>query len=161
MASRSLVAVAALCLGSTGCSFIAGEHDAETRFLLKPRSDASFFGWSEITISEDVNQVDGATLQFVTLEVMEPPDTPDLRFIDFLRGEAVTPEERTLVVEQTDFPQGEPSVSLDIKHTGDLRGFFPDGHTIRVEWTGQTDPTYPSWPAEGFWIRVALRVVVE
>ena len=127
---------------------------------MSPRGDGEFFGWSEITISQDVSSVDGARLQFVVLEVLDPPDVPDLTFLKLVTGEAVTPKGRTLVVEKRGMPKNEPSVPLDIVHHGDLREFFPDDHTIRIEWAGVADVNYP-FPADGITIRVAMRVVVD
>src|SRR5262245_58689837 len=83
---RLALALSLFALAGGGCASIAGDQDAETRFLLKPGADGTFFGWSEITIDEDANSVDGATIQFVTLERMERDG--DLTFIQSVMGEA-------------------------------------------------------------------------
>jgi hypothetical protein len=152
---------ALLALASSGCAAIAGEQSAETRFLVAPKGDGTFFGWSEITISEDANSVSRATLRAVTVEPMDPEAASDMTFINSVRGESVTSKERTLVVEQTSMPPGERLVSMKVVYNDDLRGFFEDGHTIRVEWSGQTNTAYPSWPAEGIWIKVRVFVEIE
>lgn len=149
-----------LALASSGCAAIAGEQSAETKFLVAPKGDGSFWGWSEITIEQDANSVDSATLNAVTVEPMEGSSASDMTFVQSVLGEAVTSTARTTVVEQTSMPPGERLVSMKVVHTGDLRGFFEDGHTIRVEWSGQTNPAYP-WPAEGIWIRVRVFVEIE
>jgi hypothetical protein len=41
-----------------------------------------------------------------------------------------------------------------------LRGFFPDGHTIRIEWTGARNPAV-TIPEGGLWVTVRLRVNVQ
>jgi hypothetical protein len=144
----------------TGCASIAGEQSAETKFLVAPHGDGSFWGWSEITIEQDANSVDGAKLNAVTVEPMDEAVASDMTFVQSVLGEAVTSTARTKVVEQPSMPPGERLVSMGIVHEGDLRGFFEDGHTIRVEWSGQTNPSYP-WPAEGIWIRVRVFVQIE
>lgn len=156
----ALLAPFVAAVGSAGCAAIAGEHDAETEFLIAPGGDGTFFGWSEITISQRADSVDSAVLQFVVLEVIDPPGTPDLTFISEVVGEAVTPDGRTVVVRRRGMPKNEPSVALDIEHRGDLRSFFADGHTIRIEWRGSVNQRYP-FPDGGIRIRVALRVVVD
>ncbi len=155
---------AALAFSSTACSsFVAGDHEAETKFLLGPNnSTGDFFGWSEVTFDSDTSQVDRATIFAATLELMNPGEAGDLTFIKSLKGEAVTPEERTLVVQRASFTPGETLAELDVVYTDDIRPFFPDGHTIRVEWTGQTNPAFTGWPAEGgFWIKVKVGIEVE
>ncbi|NUQ75237.1 MAG: hypothetical protein HUU21_16930 [Polyangiaceae bacterium] len=161
--AHSLAVLAAgglLALASTGCTSIVGEQSAETKFLVGSAGDGSFFGWSEITIEQDANSVDGAKLNAVTIEPLEGSSATDLTFVQSVVGEAVTSKARTTVVEQLSMPPGERLVSMNVVHTGDLRGFFEDGHTIRVEWSGKTNPSYP-WPPEGIWIRVRVFVEIE
>lgn len=145
-------------LGSAGCASLVGEQSAETKFLVKPKSDSSFWGWSEITVSEDANSVERATLRAVTVESMDASVAQDMTFLQNVLGEAVTSTARTKLVEEPTMPPGERLVAMNIVYKDDLRSFFEDGHTIRVEWTGQTNPSF-AWPAEGIWIKV--RVVVE
>lgn len=152
-----------LALAQAGCaSLVAGDHEAETKFLLGPGGDGSFFGWSEITLDQDANSADRAVIFAVTLELMNPGETGDLTFIKSLSGEAVTPEKRTLVVQRQSFTPGETLAELDVLYKDDIRPFFPDGHTIRIEWSGQTNPAFDAWPEEGgFWIRVKVGVTIE
>lgn len=157
-------AIAALSLG--GCNFVAGEHDATTEFLVDPHASGRFFGWSEITISQDANSVDGATLVFARLDLPEDSPADDLTFMQNVTAEVVIPatetepEVRELVAQQDSMPEGEPSVLLDLIYKGDLRHFFPDGHTIRIEWTGERNPAV-SIPEGGLWVNVRVRVRVE
>jgi hypothetical protein len=146
---------------ATGCAALAGEQEVEATFVVGPKSDGSFFGWTEITISEDASSADGATLTSVRLELPDPPQAEDLTFLQHIAGEAVTPDDRTLVVKQPRFPAGEVPVGLDVVYGGDLRPFFPDGHTIRIEWTGQTNPAYTAWPEKGIPVRVVAKVEIE
>lgn len=141
-----------------GCASVVGNQSAETKFLIVPKSDSSFWGWSEITVEQDANSVERATLRAVTIEEMEPATTTDLTFLQNIVGESVTTTERTKVVEKAKMPEGERLVPLTIVYKDDLRSFFEDGHTIRIEWTGQINPAV-TVPPEGVWIKV--RVVVE
>lgn len=150
-----------LALASSGCAAIAGEQSAEAKFLVLPKGDGTFFGWSEITIEQNANSVDKATLNAVTVEPMNAEVASDMTFIQSVLGEAVTSTARTKLVEQTSMPPGERLVSMKVLHEDDLRGFFEDGHTIRVEWSGATNLAYPSWPAEGIWITVRVFVEIE
>jgi hypothetical protein len=151
---------ALLALSSIGCASIVGEQTAETKFLVKPQSDSTFWGWSEITVEQDANSVDRATLNAVSVEPMEGSPAEDMTFLQNVLGEAVTSTARTKLVEETSMPPGEHLVSVDVVYKDDLRGFFEDGHTIRVEWSGNTNPSYV-WPDEGIWIRVRVFVEIE
>ena len=156
LAATSLAALALL----TSCSFVAGQHDATTKFLVSPQANGTFWGWSEITISQDADSVDGATLQFARLELPEDSTAEDLTFMQGVLAEVVTPDERVAVAKKDQFPEGEPYVPLDLLYDGDLRGFFTDGHTVRIEWTGSRNPAVPI-PEEGYWVTVRVRVNVE
>jgi hypothetical protein len=152
------LAVIPLAVASMGCASLIGEQAAETKFLVKPKADTTFWGWSEITIEEDVNAVSRATLRAVTVEPMEGSAATDMSFLKTVTSEAVTSKERTKLAEEAAVPAEERLVALDVLYKDDLRPLFEDGHTIRVEWLGQTNPAYV-WPEEGVWIKV--RVVVE
>jgi hypothetical protein len=155
-------ALAGVC--SMGCSVVAGAHDATTEFLVDPRADGTYFGWSEITISQDASTVKGATLQFARLELPDDSPVEDLTFLRNIYGEVVikevTPELRQAMAKKDQMPEGESIVPLDLLYEGDLRQFFPDGHTIRMEWTGSTNPAV-TIPDGGLWINVRVRVNVE
>jgi hypothetical protein len=153
-------ALLALSFG-TGCASIAGEQSAETKFLVKPKADATFFGWSEITVEQEASSVNRATLVAVTVEATEPAEIKDMGFIDNVTGEAVTSTERTVLVQKTSMPPGERVVPLDLVYQDDLRGFFEDGHTIRIEWNGRTSASFTAWPPDGIWIRVNVVVELE
>jgi hypothetical protein len=154
-----LAIMAVLSIPTIGCASISGEHDVEAKFLVDPRVDGSFHGWSEITISEDPNSVDHAKLGFVRLDAKEP--AKDLTFLQSLRGEAVTETGRTLLVTKTGMPVGEPNVALDLVYEDDIRPFFNAERTVRVEWDGATNPAFTAWPDGGIWVTVTARILVE
>jgi hypothetical protein len=149
-------------VGATGCAAVAGDQEIETKFRVKPRGDGTFFGWTEISIDDDPNSVDGATLGFVTLRAQDPPNA-DCSFLASLTGEAVTPEKRTQLVSQTEFPEREPEVALKVDYKDDLRGFFTtdEKHTIRIEWNGSTNPSFTNWPENGFEMKVVVSIKID
>jgi len=158
---RVFVAATALAAMSvTGCSVVSGQHDATTELIVDPQFDGTFFGWSEITIQQDASSVKGATLQFARLELPEDSPAEDLTFVQNILAEVVTPTERQPMAKKDEMPEGESIVGLDLLYNGDLKRFFPDGHTIRMEWTGQRNPNV-AIPDEGFWVDVRVRVNVE
>ena len=160
--SLALGTVAVLGLSSTGClALAAGVHDTEIDFLVAKSPNNSFFGWTEITIDGDVSQANSATLQAVTLDVQTPADTGDLSFLKSLTGEIVLDEKRVLAVTGDSFPRGEQAVVLKLRFTDDIRPFFKNGNTLRVEWNGTTDPAFTKWPADGFTIRGRIKVDIE
>jgi hypothetical protein len=148
-----------MALLATGCSSVAGDQEAAAKFKVLPKGDGSFFGWSEITLAQDANSVDGATIGFVRLEA-KPPAT-DVTFLHSVSGEAVTSKERTLLVTKTGMPADESFALMDVVYDGDLRQFFEDGRKIRIEWTGQTNPAFTAWPADGIWVTVTVRIRIE
>lgn len=165
--SRVFLAAASVAAFATaGCGVVtAGDHDATTEFLVSPHADGTYFGWSEITISQDANSVSGATLVFARLEIPEDSNAPDLTFIQSIFGELVIKEgdtyiERQPVAQKTDMPKDETIVPLDLLYEGDLRHFFPDGHTVRMEWTGTRNPAVEI-PEGGYWVDVRVRVNVQ
>ena len=164
LALLTTLAAAALALSSTGCSIVAGVHEAETEFLVKPGSSANFKGWSEITISEDPKSVESAELMYVRLEAQDT-SVPDLTFIQTITAETKVGETFTKVAEKTPMPRGERIVPLDLVYDGDLREFFydnpdGDGYTVHISWRGSVDPAYPI-PAEGIWMTVKMAVNIE
>ncbi|MEP7123417.1 MAG: hypothetical protein ABJE95_20995 [Byssovorax sp.] len=162
MRSFALAAVAALGLSSTSClALAAGVHDTEIDFLVAKSPNNAFFGWTEISIDGDVSQANSATLQAVTLDVQLPEGTADLSFLKSLTGEIVLDEKRVLAVTGDSFPRGEQAVVLKLKFTDDIRPFFKNGNTLRVEWNGTTDPAFTKWPADGFTVRGRIKVDIE
>jgi hypothetical protein len=162
--SLALGAVAALGLSSTSClALAAGVHDTEIDFLVAKSTSNTFFGWTEITIDGDASQANSATLQAVTLDVASPAGTPDLSFLQSLIGEIVLDDKRVLAVTGDSFPRGEQAVVLKVKFTDDLRPFFKNGTTLRVEWNGKTNPSFTKWPKDGsgFSVRGRIKVDIE
>jgi hypothetical protein len=158
--SLSLVAVAAFTLPGAGCAALIGVTDTEIDFTVTPGTTNSFFGFTEITIENDTSSANRATLVAVTLDTLKPEGTADVSYLQTLVGETVLGTERTLLVTGDKFPRGEQAVALDVKYHGDLRPFFKDGHTIRIEWNGTTTPGY-AWPADGKGVLVRGRVKVD
>ena len=155
-------AVAALGLSSTSClALAAGVHDTEIDFLVKQAPNNTFFGWTELSIDGDVSQANSAILQAVTLDVQTPEGTPDLSFLQSLIGEIVLDDKRVLAVTGDSFPRGEQAVVLKLKFTDDIRPFFKNGTTLRVEWNGKMNPAFTKWPADGFTVRGRIKVDIE
>lgn len=150
-----LGAAAALSAFAPGCAALLGEEDIDAWFLLMPRSDGSFFGWTEFTLSSTPGPDDEALLKRVVLRA--PASAGDLRFLRQVTGEAVKREERTVLVTGSDFPAQDTLAPLDVVHEGGLSGFF-EGDTLRIEWSGLVDPSFPI-PAEG--IRIDATVTIE
>jgi hypothetical protein len=152
-----------LCLlvgfGSMGCSSIVSEQDLDASFTVTPKADGTYFWWNEITLGEDVNSFGVARLQFVRLDAQAP--AKDLTFLSMVQGEAVTSQARTLIAKRDGMPKGEPNVVLDVLHEGDVRPFFEDGRTVRIEWTGTTNPNFMAWPTGGITVNVKARIVLD
>jgi hypothetical protein len=160
------IAGAALALAGSGCSSVAGVQQTTIDFSILPRADGTFWGWTNITVQQDVNQSNGATLLSVTLDVANPPGTPDLSFLKTLDGVADAPNDagpQTPVLSLDDFPKGEQAVVMNVLYHGDLRPFFTDGHTIRLEWTGTINPAFTAWPPDnaGFQLRGRIQIDVQ
>ena len=154
------IVAALLALSATGCAGLAGEEETEAGFPVRPSADGTFFGWTEVTISADANDAERATLVSARLDVADPSKASDLSFFRTLRGEAVVDATRTLVIDEDSFPKGERPVGLNIVYGGDLRPFFKDGHTIRLEWSGTVDSSF-AWPPEGIDCKVTAKVDIE
>ncbi|MBK9264572.1 MAG: hypothetical protein IPM54_32900 [Polyangiaceae bacterium] len=160
-ASRRATLLLALSLtaGSFGCSSVISEYDVDADFTVSPKVDGTFFWWNEITLESDVNSYGSARLGFVRLDAAPPAE--DLTFLSSVFGEAVTSKERTPIVKQDGFPKNEPNVILDLLHEGDVRPFFEDGHKVRIEWTGKTNPSFLAWPPGGIKIAVKARLILD
>lgn len=148
-----------LTVGSFGCSSVVSEYDVDADFTVTPKIDGTFFWWNEVTLDSDVNSYGSAHLGFVRLDVLPP--AKDLTFLSSVVGEAVTSKERTKIVSQSPMPAGEPNVILDLAYEGDIRPFFEDGHKVRVEWTGQTNPKFLAWPPGGIQVAVKARLLLD
>jgi hypothetical protein len=162
---KGLLALGAACLAlaGTGCAgSVSGEHDTTFHFLVAPQSDGSFWGWTEITVGGDINSVGVANLWAVRLSVEMPPEA-DLSFLSTLKGEAVTPNARTTVVtsDASTFVPGTQSTSLNVVYLGDLHPLFKDSTTIRIEWSGATNPAFTTWPSGGIWMQGDVIINVQ
>lgn len=151
-----LMSAMAFAVSTSGClALISGVHDTEVHFPVERKgSGATFAGWTEITIDQDVKtSVNSATLVGVTLRVDLPAGTPDLSFLQSLVGEVTGPSgQKTRIVSLDSFPAGQQIVLMRIDYTGDLRPLFLDSHTIHIDWSGALNTAYTGWPtgsAEG------------
>ncbi|MFO0761866.1 MAG: hypothetical protein U0359_35825 [Byssovorax sp.] len=158
--SLALGATTALALAQTSCASLIGVTDTEIDFTVTPGTTNAFFGFTEITLDRDANDANKATLLAVTLDTIKPSTITDLSYMQSLKGELVLGSKRTLVVTGDKFPRGEQAVTLDVQYHDDLRPFFKDGKTIRIEWAGTTTPGYP-WPADGLGITIRGRVKID
>ncbi|WP_437732373.1 hypothetical protein [Sorangium sp. So ce1335] len=163
-ARAGAVLTASLALGASACASVIGDHEAETKFLVKPTTQSTFSGWSEVSVSQDPNSVDGAKLRFIRLEARDN-NVPDLTFIKNITAEAVVDDVPTVVARKTKMPAGERIVPLDRVYHDDIRKFFYEdpengGYTVHVEWRGEIDLT-KKIPPEGVWMKVIVSVSVE
>jgi hypothetical protein len=151
-------ATLALALSTTGCS--SGLQDATFHFLVEP-ANGTFNGWTEITLGVDITTVGPATLAGCSLQLKPPATLPDLTFLSTLQGAADTGEMVTPVVSLDSFPPGQPSVALNLLYSGDLHPLFMDAHTIKLDWTGATNPAFTAWPTGGFWMEGDVEISVQ
>jgi hypothetical protein len=151
-----LPAVALPGAGLMGCRALAGEETIEAHVTVKKNASGTFAGWSEYKLDSPAAEDEGAILKRVLLRA--PDGIPDLTFITSLLGEAVTPSERTPIVQGSQFPQNDTMAALEVLYEDDLRPFFPDGQKIRIEWSGTIDLAYP-FPEAG--IKVDALITVE
>ncbi|WP_433929779.1 hypothetical protein AB3662_38785 [Sorangium cellulosum] len=155
---------ASLALGASACASVVGDHEAETKFLVKPTSQSTFSGWSEVSVSQDPNSVDGAKLRFIRLEARDN-NVPDLTFIKSITASAVVDDVPTVVARKAKMPTGERIVPLDRVYHDDIRKFFykddeNGGYTVHVDWKGEIDLT-KTIPPEGVWMKVIVSVSIE
>ncbi|WP_437588186.1 hypothetical protein [Sorangium sp. So ce1000] len=154
----------ALSLGASACASVIGEHEVETKFLVKPTSQSTFSGWSELSVSEDPNSVDRAELMYIRLEARDN-NVPDLTFLKRVSAAAVVDGESTVVAKKAPMPAGERIVPLERVYHDDIRHFFykddeSGDYTVHVDWEGEVDRT-KTIPAEGVWMKVLVAVRIE
>ena len=157
MLSLGCAAIAAFGLSTSGClAVLGGEHDTSVTVDF-PGPDTSFWAWNEITVGQDISSVNGATLIGVTLTV-KAPEGRDFSFLRSLKGETVTPSARTQVASLENIPAGETAVVMRIDYLGDLKPLFKDDRTIRIEWTGGTNPAFTDWSTP---ITVEAKITID
>ena len=157
----SLALTALLALSSTSCgAVLSGTHDTQFHFLVEPQAGGNFSGWTEITLGGDISSVGTTKLWAISLVAQTPPEA-DLSFLSPLKGEAVTATGRTPVATLTSFPPGEQTASMQIVYFDDLHPLFKDASTIRIEWTGATNPAFTQWPTGGIWMQGDVTINVE
>lgn len=154
--------VAAFGLSTTGClAVFAGMHETTLTFPLEKKSSVdAFWAWNEITIDQDISSVNSATLVSVNLKITIPVGQ-DFSFLRTLQGEAVVGDTRTLVAKLDSVPAGVQAISMAIVHTGDLKALFRDANTIRLEWTGATNPAFTAWPVGGFTVEATVTLDIQ
>lgn len=144
-------------LGVVSCASLLGEETIDAWFVVGEGGAGPFHGWNTITLPGEAGEDDVAELRRV--ELIAPSTTNDVRFVLNVLSETVLPTgERTPLAQGQGFPENQPVATLDILYRDNLRPFFADGKSIRIEWTGNTDPAYP-YPPEG--LRVDVAVTVE
>jgi hypothetical protein len=154
------LAVGASGLGfAAGCASILGEQQLDTYFILKPNSSGGFQGWTEINLGTTAGPDDSATIKRVSMTA--PMGVNDLTFVKNILGEGVNPDTQARVpfVRGVNFPKDDTIGIFEILYTGNVRPFFRDGTTIRLEWSGAIDTTGLTLPAEG--ARVDVLVTVD
>lgn len=150
-----------LAAANLGCASIAGVQATDADFLVKPLGDGTFSGWTDITIEQDVDSASSGTLTAVTLNTETPDGYPDLNYMGALAGAADVNGATTPLVSQDSFPVNQTYVIMNVLYHDDLRQFFPDGHTIRIDWTGRTNPSFTAWPTDGFWVHAKINVDIQ
>ncbi len=154
------VAAAGLALGTAGCA--SGEHDTTVHFLVEPvPGGTTWSGWTELTLGVDIDSVGTTNLWGVTLGMNAPAPVPDLTFLSSLLGQSQVGDVLTPIVSQDSFPAGEPSVELKLLYFGDLHPLFESPNTIRLQWSGQTNPDYKNWPAGGILMQADIVINVQ
>jgi hypothetical protein len=160
MLSLGSAVVAALAMTSSGClAIFGGVQNSDLTFPLDRKADGSFFAWNEITVDQDISSINSATLLAVTLQIAAPAGA-SFDFLTSLKGETVTPTGRTTVATLDNIASGQQLVEMKIVYAGDLHPLFKDERTIRIEWTGATNPSF-TWPAGGFSVKATVQIDVE
>lgn len=140
------------CLLTTGgeeygdADFDVTIHDTPSNLLLETHT----------RVSQNVNDASGANLAAVTFEVQSPVGAT-LGFLAAVEGSAMVGEESTRLVSLDPAVSQGTSAPLTIEYPGDLRRFFPDGHTLVVRWHVHIDPSYPV-PASGITVKCRIAV---
>jgi hypothetical protein len=155
------VAIVAIAAPASGCAaLLDGVHDASATFPVIP-FDGTFHGWTDMTLDQDISSVGTTTLVAVTLTLDATSGPPDFSFLDSLTGSAAAPSGPVVVATLNPVPRGEQAVVMNVVYTGDLHPLFEDAHTIRINWTGATNPAYTGWPAGGQGFQVTADVQVD
>ena len=66
------------------------------------------------------------------IDLENPTQANDLTFLLNIKGEAVTPDSRTVLVNQPRIPGGVRPLGLDVVYKDDIRPFFPEGYRNEV-----------------------------
>jgi hypothetical protein len=152
----------ALGTASAGCaSLAAGDHDEICHFQLGPSDSHAFTAWTEISFDNSIDQVGLTTLTAATLTVRPPSDLTDLTFLESLLGEADNGTFVTPVLSASSFPKGELTVPLTVVYDGDLHPLFMNSNTIKIDWSGTTNPSYAGWPTSDVWMQADLTIDIH
>jgi hypothetical protein len=145
---RSAAAAPLLFGPLAGCASVVGDQEIDAYFVLKPNSGGAFAGWTEITLEEAPGPNDSAVLKRVTLTA--PTGMKDLTFLTSIVGSALDPMTGAGVplVRGDSFPKNDTIGVFKILYADNLRRFFKDGTTLRVDWSGSVSST-TGLPPEG------------
>jgi hypothetical protein len=141
------------CIG--GCGGRVEGDDIEFAYTVENAPGGVFSFETDTVVDQDVSSHHGY-LTSVTLDVVSPAGAT-LAFISHAEASAVVGTVTTELVTLTHVAHVS-SVPLDIVYHGDLLPFFPDGHTIRVKWTGLVDPTFGPLPKGGITLRCHIGI---
>ena len=103
-----------------------------------------------------ISSVGTTVLWGVTLSVESPPES-DLSFLSSLTATAGGQTVATL----SSFPAGEQSAPMNITYFQDLHPLFESASTIRINWSGTTNPAFNAWPSTGIWMQADVKINVQ
>ena len=163
-ATFTLGVAAGLALFAGGCA--SGEHDTSFDFKVDPFTGlTAFTGWTDITLGENVSSFGKAVLYGVNIQVEKPVNVTDLSFLSTLTGAATDPSggAATTLVTLDSFPPGATNEDMQVVYFGDLRPLFDSTNTIRINWTGDVNPSFKGWPSDGsgIWVLGDVSIDVE
>lgn len=149
----------ALCAALLGCVGACGGRvegdDIEFTYAVQNAPGGAFSFETDTVVDQDVSSHHGY-LTSVTLDVVSPSGAT-LAFISHAEASAVVGGVATQLVTLVNPPRVS-TVPLVIVYHGDLLPFFPDGHTIRVLWTGRVDPAFGPLPPGGITLRCHIGI---
>ena len=150
-------AAAVLLIGCVLASVVSGESgEAEFDVTIDADHGDPFDFWTITTVASDVNGASSASLRTVTCTVVSPPGAT-LGFLEGLEGFAQVDEQLTKVVSLAPVACHGTSAQLTIDYPGDMRPFFPDGHTLTVAWLAYLNTAYPM-PKTGITVHCDIAV---
>ena len=150
-----LLFLSALLATAGGCGGKIEGGDIEFEYTVENAPGGNFSFETDTVVEQDVTS-HHASLSSVTLEIVSPAGAT-LAFISHAEASAVVGGVTTKLVTLTNVPKVS-TIPLDIVYHGDLQPLFPDGHTIRVLWTGRVDPSFGPLPKGGITVRCRIGI---